>query len=75
LAYQPPVLFYQNKPATNNQPTVLFSHNKSANSTFFSQQISTSHQPSDKRRVITAQTRSSTAQTPSSTNCARDLTG
>jgi hypothetical protein len=32
LAYQPParVLFSQNKPAINNQPTVLFTQNKSA---------------------------------------------
>jgi hypothetical protein len=30
LAYQPAVLFSQNKPSTNNQPTVFFSQNKSA---------------------------------------------
>jgi hypothetical protein len=30
LAYQPPLLFSQNKLATNNQPSVFFSQNKSA---------------------------------------------
>jgi hypothetical protein len=25
ISHQPAVLFYQNKPATSNQPTVLFS--------------------------------------------------
>jgi hypothetical protein len=30
LAYQPPVLFSQNKPATSNQPAVLLSQNKPA---------------------------------------------
>jgi hypothetical protein len=41
LAYQPPaaVLFSQNKPATSNQPAVLFSHNKSA--------PAISHQPNE----------------------------
>jgi hypothetical protein len=29
LAYQPPVLFSQNKPAANNQPTVLLSEQTS----------------------------------------------
>jgi hypothetical protein len=33
LAYQPIVLFSQNKPATSNQPAVLFSQNKSAPAT------------------------------------------
>jgi hypothetical protein len=39
LAYQPQVLFSQNKPATNNQPAVLFSQNKSA--------AATSNQPNE----------------------------
>jgi hypothetical protein len=38
ISHQPAVLFYQNKTATSNQPTI-----------FFSQQISTSHQPPAKR--------------------------
>jgi hypothetical protein len=33
----------------SHQPTILFSHNKSANSSFLSEQISTSHQPPAKR--------------------------
>jgi hypothetical protein len=36
-AYQPPVLFSQNKPATSNQPAVHFSQNKLASAI--------SHQP------------------------------
>jgi hypothetical protein len=39
LAYQPPVLFSQNKSATSNQPAVLFSQNKSASAI--------SHQPNE----------------------------
>jgi hypothetical protein len=39
MAYQPPVLFYHNKPATSNQPTVLFSQNKPA--------PAISHQPTE----------------------------
>jgi hypothetical protein len=42
LAYQPAVLFSQNKPATSNQPTVLFSQNKPA--------PAISHQPKKKKR-------------------------
>jgi hypothetical protein len=30
LSRHPAVLFSQNKPATSNQPTLFFSHNKSA---------------------------------------------
>jgi hypothetical protein len=30
ISHQPAVVFHQNKPNTSNQPTVLFSHNKSA---------------------------------------------
>jgi hypothetical protein len=37
-AYQPPVLFSQNEPATSNQP-------QPASSTLLSEQTSTSHQP------------------------------
>jgi hypothetical protein len=39
LAYQPTLLFSQNKSATSNQPAVLFSQNKSA--------PATSHQPNE----------------------------
>jgi hypothetical protein len=41
LAYQPPAssIFSQNKPATSNQPAVLFSHNKPA--------PAISHQPTE----------------------------
>jgi hypothetical protein len=39
LAYQPVVLFSQNKPATSNQPAVLFSQNKPA--------PAISHQPTE----------------------------
>jgi hypothetical protein len=39
ISHQSAVLFSQNKPATNNQPKVIF----------FSEQISTSHQPPAKR--------------------------
>jgi hypothetical protein len=38
LAYQPTVLFSQNKPATSNQP-------EPASSTLLSEQTSTSHPP------------------------------
>jgi hypothetical protein len=39
ISHQPPVLFSQNKPATNNQPTIIFSQNESA--------PAISHQPNE----------------------------
>jgi hypothetical protein len=39
ISHQAAVLFYQNKPATINQPAVLFSQNKSA--------LPISHQPNE----------------------------
>jgi hypothetical protein len=39
ISHQPAVPFSKNKPATNNQKTVLFSHNKSASTI--------SHQPNE----------------------------
>jgi hypothetical protein len=39
LAYQPAVLFSQNKPATSNQSAILFSQNKPASAI--------SHQPTE----------------------------
>jgi hypothetical protein len=41
ISYQPAVFFYQNKPATTNQPAILFSQE--------SGQISISNQPPAKR--------------------------
>jgi hypothetical protein len=39
ISHQAAVLFSQNKPATSNQPTIFFSHNKSA--------PAISHQPAE----------------------------
>jgi hypothetical protein len=39
ISHRPTVLFFQNKPATNNQPAVLFTQNKST--------PATSHQPNE----------------------------
>jgi hypothetical protein len=44
LAYQPPVLLSQNKPAISNQPAVLFSQNKPA--------PAISHQPNEQTEIL-----------------------
>jgi hypothetical protein len=46
LAYQPGVLFSQNKPANSNQTAVLFSPNKSA--------LAISHQPNEQAEQISS---------------------
>jgi hypothetical protein len=56
LAYQPTVLFSQNKPATSNQPAVLFSQNKSA--------PATSNQPNEQAGNVLAVTPSNLARSP-----------
>jgi hypothetical protein len=50
ISHQPAVLFS----ATSNQPSLLFSQNKSASaiSTFLSEQISISHQPNEPAAVF-----------------------
>jgi hypothetical protein len=45
ISHQSAVLFSQNKPATSNQPTVLFSHNKSV--------PAISHQPNEQAVDLT----------------------
>jgi hypothetical protein len=45
ISHQPAVLFSQNKPATNNQPTTLLSQNKS--------ELATSHKPNEQAAYVT----------------------
>jgi hypothetical protein len=60
LAYQPPaaVFFSHNKPATSNQPAVLFSQNKSA--------PAISHQPNEQAAAIPSSSGTSAMQAPQS---------